>query len=121
MCVWVCALADIETHKLGLGPLEQQTRRSIPAPGWQGHADPVWPQCAAQAFPEPLPHALALHVPASHASAHAPAAHQATLAFENQDEGFLAKLLFPSGTKDVPVGAVLAVIVEEADQVCSQY
>jgi pyruvate dehydrogenase E2 component (dihydrolipoamide acetyltransferase) len=33
-----------------------------------------------------------------------------------QDEGFVAKLLYPEGTKDIPLGKPLAIIVdEEAD------
>jgi pyruvate/2-oxoglutarate dehydrogenase complex dihydrolipoamide acyltransferase (E2) component len=39
---------------------------------------------------------------------------QATLAFENQEDGFVAKILVAEGTKDVPVGAPLAIVVEEA-------
>ena len=38
---------------------------------------------------------------------------QATLAFENQEEGFIAKLLVSQGTKDIPVGRPLAVLVED--------
>jgi pyruvate dehydrogenase E2 component (dihydrolipoamide acetyltransferase) len=42
---------------------------------------------------------------------------KATLAFENQDEGFIAKILAPAGSKDVKVGQLVAVIVEDADQI----
>jgi len=38
---------------------------------------------------------------------------KATLAFENQEEGFIAKLLVSQGTKDIPVGRPLAVLVED--------
>ena len=38
---------------------------------------------------------------------------KATLPWENQDDGFIAKLLKPSGSKDVPVGMPLVVLVEE--------
>ncbi len=31
---------------------------------------------------------------------------KATLGFESGDEGFIAKILVPSGSKDVPVGKV---------------
>jgi pyruvate/2-oxoglutarate dehydrogenase complex dihydrolipoamide acyltransferase (E2) component len=31
---------------------------------------------------------------------------KATLGFESGDEGYLAKILIPGGTKDVPVGKV---------------
>ena len=36
---------------------------------------------------------------------------KATLAFEAQDEGVLAKILVPAGTADVPVGKLLAIMV----------
>jgi pyruvate dehydrogenase E2 component (dihydrolipoamide acetyltransferase) len=38
---------------------------------------------------------------------------KATLAFENQDDGFIAALLMPDGAKDIPVGEPVAIIVEE--------
>jgi len=37
---------------------------------------------------------------------------KATLEMEVQDEGFLAKILVPAGTKDVPVGTAIAVLAE---------
>lgn len=40
---------------------------------------------------------------------------KATLAWENQDDGFVAKLLKPSGSKDIPVGTPLIVIVEDKE------
>mmetsp|Transcript_30052 Transcript_30052/g.66579 ORF Transcript_30052/g.66579 Transcript_30052/m.66579 type:complete len:621 (-) Transcript_30052:556-2418(-) len=42
---------------------------------------------------------------------------KATLAFENQDDGFIAKLLVPNGTKDIPVGTPVAVLVEEKESI----
>ncbi len=42
---------------------------------------------------------------------------QATMEWEAQDEGFLAKILMPEGSKDVPVGTHVAVVVEEAESV----
>lgn len=36
---------------------------------------------------------------------------------ESQEEGYLAKI-FSSGKEDVPVGAPLAIICQEEDQVC---
>jgi pyruvate/2-oxoglutarate dehydrogenase complex dihydrolipoamide acyltransferase (E2) component len=39
---------------------------------------------------------------------------KATLAFENQDEGFVAKILAPAGSKDIKVGQLVAIIVEDA-------
>lgn len=38
---------------------------------------------------------------------------KATLPWENQDDGFIAKLLRPSGSKDIPVGTPLVVLVED--------
>jgi pyruvate dehydrogenase E2 component (dihydrolipoamide acetyltransferase) len=40
---------------------------------------------------------------------------KATVDFEMQDEGYLAKLLVPEGAKDVPVGDIVAILVEEKD------
>ncbi|KAK4359704.1 hypothetical protein RND71_021933 [Anisodus tanguticus] len=42
---------------------------------------------------------------------------KATLEFESLEEGFLAKILVPEGTKDVPVGQAIAITVEEADDI----
>ncbi len=39
--------------------------------------------------------------------------------WENQDEGFIAKLLVAEGAKDIAVGAPVALLVEEADQVAA--
>lgn len=44
---------------------------------------------------------------------------KATLGWENQDEGFIAKLLVPEGTKDIPIGSPVALLVEEEDQVAA--
>ena len=38
---------------------------------------------------------------------------KAVLAWENQDDGFVAALLRPDGSKDIPVGAPLLILVEE--------
>ncbi|KAF6150400.1 hypothetical protein GIB67_034099 [Kingdonia uniflora] len=40
---------------------------------------------------------------------------KATLEFESQEEGFLAKILAPEGSKDVPVGQPIAMTVEDMD------
>lgn len=40
---------------------------------------------------------------------------KATLEFESLEEGFLAKILVPEGTKDVPVGQPIAITVEDPD------
>jgi pyruvate dehydrogenase E2 component (dihydrolipoamide acetyltransferase) len=42
---------------------------------------------------------------------------KATMDFECQEEGYLAKMLIPEGIKDVPVGKPLAVIAEEKKDV----
>ncbi|KRZ09794.1 Dihydrolipoyllysine-residue acetyltransferase component of pyruvate dehydrogenase complex, mitochondrial [Trichinella pseudospiralis] len=42
---------------------------------------------------------------------------KATMGFESGDEGYLAKIVIPEGSKDVPVGNLLCVIVENADDV----
>lgn len=42
---------------------------------------------------------------------------KATMDFEAQEDGFVAKILVPSGTKDVPVNSPIAVLVEEASDV----
>ncbi len=42
---------------------------------------------------------------------------QATLEWENQDDGFLAKILVGDNSKDIPVGTPVAVITDEKDDV----
>ncbi|VFQ74554.1 unnamed protein product [Cuscuta campestris] len=42
---------------------------------------------------------------------------KATLEFESLEEGFLAKILMPEGTKDVQVGQPIAITVEDADDI----
>ncbi|XP_044460574.1 dihydrolipoyllysine-residue acetyltransferase component 1 of pyruvate dehydrogenase complex, mitochondrial [Mangifera indica] len=42
---------------------------------------------------------------------------KATLEFESLEEGFLAKILVPEGSKDVPVGQPIAITVEELDDI----
>lgn len=42
---------------------------------------------------------------------------QATLEWENQEDGFLAKILVGDGSKDIPVGTPVAVITEDKDDV----
>ena len=46
---------------------------------------------------------------------------QATLEWENQDDGFLAKILVGDGSKDIPVGTPVAVITDEKDDVSQQF
>lgn len=42
---------------------------------------------------------------------------KATVDFEMQEEGYIAKLLYPEGAKDVKLGQVVAIIVENKDDV----
>ncbi|KFD48837.1 hypothetical protein M513_10321 [Trichuris suis] len=44
---------------------------------------------------------------------------KATMGFEASDEGYLAKIVVPEGTKDVPVGKLLCIVVESADDVAA--
>ena len=36
-----------------------------------------------------------------------------------QDDGIVAKLLVPAGTKDIPVGTLMAILVEEEEHVAA--
>uniref|UniRef100_A0A8D0E7X4 Acetyltransferase component of pyruvate dehydrogenase complex n=1 Tax=Salvator merianae TaxID=96440 RepID=A0A8D0E7X4_SALMN len=42
---------------------------------------------------------------------------KATIGFEVQEEGFLAKILVPEGTRDVPLGTPLCIIVEKESDI----
>jgi pyruvate dehydrogenase E2 component (dihydrolipoamide acetyltransferase) len=42
---------------------------------------------------------------------------KATVDFEMQEEGFVAKLLFPPGSKDIPLGTPIAILVEDEDDI----
>ena len=42
---------------------------------------------------------------------------KATVDFEMQEEGFIAKLLFEEGTKDISLGTPIAILVEEEEDV----
>jgi len=44
---------------------------------------------------------------------------KATLGFESSDEGYLAKILLPAGSKDVPVGKLCAIIVEKSEDIAA--
>ncbi|KAI7843060.1 hypothetical protein COHA_003233 [Chlorella ohadii] len=44
---------------------------------------------------------------------------KATLSWENQDEGFVAKLLVTEGTKDIQVGTPVALLVDEEEQLAA--
>lgn len=42
---------------------------------------------------------------------------KATVDFEMQEEGYIAKILYPAGAKDIDLGKVLAVLVEEQEDI----
>jgi pyruvate dehydrogenase E2 component (dihydrolipoamide acetyltransferase) len=42
---------------------------------------------------------------------------KATVDFEMQEEGYIAKLLFPEGAKDVKLGEVVAIVVDSKEEV----
>uniref|UniRef100_A0A914XX25 Lipoyl-binding domain-containing protein n=1 Tax=Panagrolaimus superbus TaxID=310955 RepID=A0A914XX25_9BILA len=42
---------------------------------------------------------------------------KATMGFETPEEGYLAKVLIPEGTKDISIGKLLCIIVEKQEQV----
>ena len=44
---------------------------------------------------------------------------KATMGFETPEEGFLAKILVAAGTKDVPIGKLVCVIVENQADVAA--
>ena len=44
---------------------------------------------------------------------------KATMGFETPEEGYLAKIMIPDWTKDVPIGKLVCVIVENAEDVAA--
>ena len=44
---------------------------------------------------------------------------KATMEWESQEDGFIAKLLKPDGTKDIPIGTNLVVLVEDEASVAA--
>jgi pyruvate dehydrogenase E2 component (dihydrolipoamide acetyltransferase) len=42
---------------------------------------------------------------------------KATVDFEMQEEGYIAKLMFPEGAKDVKLGTVVAIIVDNKEDI----
>lgn len=44
---------------------------------------------------------------------------KATVDFEMQEDGYVAKLMFPDGAKDVPLGTVIAILVENMSMIAS--
>ena len=44
---------------------------------------------------------------------------KATVDFEVQEEGYIAAILFPENTKDIPLGTTLAILVEDEDDLAA--
>lgn len=44
---------------------------------------------------------------------------KATMGFETPEEGYLAKIIVPAGTKDIPLGKLLCIIVEKQSDVAA--
>ena len=44
---------------------------------------------------------------------------KATVDYEMQDEGYVAALLYPEGTKDIELGKVLAILVDNKEDVAA--
>ena len=42
---------------------------------------------------------------------------KATMGFETPEEGFLAKILISAGTKDIPIGKPLCIIVQDVGDI----
>jgi len=42
---------------------------------------------------------------------------KAAVDFEMQDEGFVARIFYPAGTKDIPLGKCLAIVCEEEEDI----
>jgi pyruvate dehydrogenase E2 component (dihydrolipoamide acetyltransferase) len=42
---------------------------------------------------------------------------KATVEYEMQEEGYLAKILFPEGSKGIPLGTALAILVEKKEDI----
>lgn len=44
---------------------------------------------------------------------------KATVDYEMQDEGYIAALLYPEGTKDIELGKILAIVVDSKDDIAA--
>lgn len=44
---------------------------------------------------------------------------KAVVDFEMQEEGYIAKLLYPAGAKDVKLGEIIAIIVEKQSDIAA--
>lgn len=44
---------------------------------------------------------------------------KATMGFETPEEGYLAKIIIPAGTKEVPIGKLVCIIVEKESDIAA--
>ena len=44
---------------------------------------------------------------------------KAAVDFEMQEDGYIAKLLFPEGAKDIPLGTLIAIVVDNEKDVAA--
>lgn len=44
---------------------------------------------------------------------------KATMGFETPEEGYLAKIIVPAGTKNVPIGKLVCIIVQEQSSIAA--
>ena len=44
---------------------------------------------------------------------------KATIDYEMQEEGYIAKIMYPAGTDGVPLGEVVAILVESKDDIAA--
>lgn len=44
---------------------------------------------------------------------------KATVDFEMQEEGYIAKLMYPAGAQDIPLGEVVAIVVENKEDIAA--
>lgn len=44
---------------------------------------------------------------------------KATMGFETPEEGYLAKIMYAAGSKDIPVGKLVCIIVEEEGDIAA--
>jgi pyruvate dehydrogenase E2 component (dihydrolipoamide acetyltransferase) len=44
---------------------------------------------------------------------------KAVIDYEMQEEGYIAKIVYPDGTKDIALGEVIAILVEEEEDVAA--
>ena len=44
---------------------------------------------------------------------------KAVVDFEMQDEGYVAKIMYPDGTKDVELGKAVAILVEDPEDIAA--